>query len=103
MLTTAADRQKGSVKSRISQGEGGTDVEVKGAGVRPRRTLGEKRQAMSRRGTLTEDDFGHLGKFYLGLGTSGTKTSHRGQYSEESVRNVLRRNALRSARICGQT
>ena len=97
MLTITADRQKGSVKSRISQEEMGTDVElsgvrgetshhprIKGADNGPRKT--HTRCLKAPRDVEP----------FAWLGASGTEALLRGQLSEENVWKVL------SGRLRGQ-
>ena len=116
VLTITADRQKGSVRSRISQEEVGTDVEVsgvrgetshhpriKGTDNGPRKTHGRCRKAPRE----VEP--------FAWLGASGTEALLRGQHSEGNVWNVLSRrlrgqyceenvwNVLSGSRIYGQT
>ena len=99
VLTVTADRQKGSVKSRVSREEMGTDVEVsdvrgetshhpriKGADNGPRKT---HRRCLK----APRDD-----ESFAWLGASGTEALLRGQHSEENVCNVLS-----GSRIYGQT
>ena len=92
MWTITADRQKGSVRSRISQEEMGTEVEVsgvrgetshhpriKGTDNGPRKTHGRCRKAPRE----VEP--------FAWLGASGTEALLRGQHSKGNVWNVLSR------------
>ena len=68
VLTVTADRQKGSVKSRVSREEMGTDVEVSGVRGETSHHPRIKGQTTDR-GRLMEDAVRHLGKLNPLLGS----------------------------------